>query len=85
MVMITGTLDLTWGGRDYNSGRKRLMDWPSSMFDEILQYSQRGYSNIQGPIPVARRLENGLDGVSYQKNRDWTYTSLAATARHRVI
>lgn len=37
------------------------------MFDEILQYSQRGYSNIQGPIPVARRLENGLDGVSYQK------------------
>lgn len=55
------------------------------MFDEILQYSQRGYSNIQGLIPVARRLEIGLDGVSYQKNRDWTYTSLAATARHRVI
>lgn len=44
------------------------MDRPSSLFDEILQYSQRGYSNIQGPIPVARRLENGLDGVSYQKN-----------------
>lgn len=46
------------------------------MFDEILQYSQRGYSNIQGLIPVARRLENGLDGVSYQKKTETGPTPL---------